>query len=245
MFTVSQAWYDLIYEEGQGKDYADEVQRLRSCLATHGIDAATLGRPPRLLDVACGTGLHLSRLEDFERVGVDVDPGMLDRAAARCHGAMLVEADMRALDAKELGAPFDVVTCLFSSIAYMPDVPALCDAILGMSRCLGRGGLLVIEPFVTPQAVVARKAWMNVVDHPDLKVVRMDVPEIHGRRLDLEFNYLVADSEGVRHLLERHQVSLFTEEEIQHAIDAAGLESSFDHRGLSETGRGLHIGVKR
>ena len=86
---------------------------------------------------------------------------------------------------------------------------------------------------------------MNVVDHPDLMVVRMDVPEIHGRRLDLEFNYLVADSEGVRHLLERHQVSLFTEEEIQHAIDAAGLESSFDHRGLSETGRGLHIGVKR
>ena len=245
MFTVSQAWYDLIYEEGQGKDYADEVQRLRRLMARHGVDASALGRAPRLLDVACGTGLHLSRLEDFDRVGVDVDPGMLDIAATRCHGTTLVEADMRGLDPGELGAPFDAVVCLFSSIAYMPSVDALCEAIQGMARCVDRGGVLLIEPFVTPQAVVARKAWMNVVDRPELKVVRMDVPEIHGRRLDLEFHYLVADADGVRHLVERHQVSLFTEEEMQHAIDAAGLETSFDPDGLNSAGRGIHIGVKR
>ena len=96
-FSVSQTWYDLIYE-AQGKDYADEVRRLRSLLHDRGIDATALGRPPRMLDVACGTGQHLARLDDFERVGVDVDPSMLEIASHRCPDATLVEGDMRTLD---------------------------------------------------------------------------------------------------------------------------------------------------
>ena len=59
-FSVSQDWYDLIYE-AQGKDYAYEVRRLRDVLRCLGIDAATLGRRPRMLDVACGTGQHERR----------------------------------------------------------------------------------------------------------------------------------------------------------------------------------------
>ena len=243
-FSVSQDWYDAVYE-AQGKDYADEVRRLRALLRDHGIDAASLGRPPRLLDVACGTGQHLARLTDFERVGVDVDPAMLEIAARRCPDTVLVEGDMRTLDPAGLGAPFDAVTCLFSAIAYMTDLEALAEAIESMARCLSRKGVLLVEPFITPETVADGRPHAVFADHVDLKVVRMDVPRVRGRRLELDFHYLVADAEGVEHRRERHELGVFSVDEIGEAFTAAGLRWTFDPVGLSGHGRGLHVGRRR
>ncbi len=243
-FSVSQAWYDLVYA-AQGKDYAEEVRRLRDLLRRDGIDAATLGRPPRILDVACGTGQHLARLSDFESVGVDVDPAMLDIAADRCPGTVLVEGDMRTLDPGGLGAPFDVVTCLFSAIAYMVDLDSLAEAIASMARCLSRDGVLVVEPFITPEMVSDGRPHAVFADHVDLKVVRMDVPRVHGRRLELEFHYLAADADGVEHRRERHELGIFSVDEIGEAFIAAGLRWTFDPDGISGHGRGLHLGRRR
>ncbi len=243
-FSVSQDWYDLVYE-AQGKNYADEVRRLRDLLRGHGVDAASLGRPPRLLDVACGTGQHLARLPDFESVGVDVDPAMLEIAARRCPDTILVEGDMRTLDPGGLGAPFDVVTCLFSAIAYMTDLDALTEAIGAMARCLSRRGVLLVEPFITPDMVADGRPHAVFADHVDLKVVRMDVPRVRGRRLELEFHYLAADADGVEHRRERHELGIFSVDEIGEAFTAAGLRWSFDPEGLSGHGRGLHVGIRR
>ncbi len=243
-FSASQAWYDLIYE-AQGKDYADEVRRLRSLLHDRGIQAATLGRPPRILDVACGTGQHLARLDDFERVGVDVDPSMLEIAAHRCPDATLVEGDMRTLDPGGLGAPFDVVACLFSAIAYMIDLEGLAEAIDSMARCVSREGVLLVEPFITPGMVADGRPHAVFADHVDLKVVRMDVPRVHGRRLELEFHYLAADSDGVEHRRERHELGIFSADEIGEAFTAAGMRWEFDPDGISGHGRGLHVGQRR
>lgn len=243
-FSVSQAWYDLIYE-AQGKDYTEEVRRLRDLLRSTGIDAATLGRAPRMLDIACGTGQHLSRLADFERVGVDVDPAMLEIAGHRCPDATLVEGDMRTLDPGGLGAPFDAVTCLFSAIAYMTDLDGLAEAIDSMARCVSRDGVLLVEPFITPDMVADGRPHAVFADHVDLKVVRMDVPRVHGRRLELEFHYLAADAEGVEHRRERHELGIFSVDEIGEAFTSAGLRWEFDPKGISGHGRGLHVGRRR
>lgn len=240
MFTNSQDWYDLIYD-AQGKDYAVEAATLRQLLRARGvIDRPACERPPKLLDVACGTGRHLALLDDFERVGIDLDPGMLVRAAGRCPDVTLVEGDMRTLDGLGLGGPFDVVTCLFSAIAYMEDVRSLHEATASMARCLAPGGMLVIEPFLEPGVVELGRPWATFVDRPDIKIARMDVPRVEGRRLLLEFEYLIADAEGVRHVPESHSIGLFTVEEIGAAIRAAGLAWEFESPGL--TGRGLHLG---
>lgn len=240
MFTKSQDWYDLIYD-AQGKDYAVEAATLRQLVRCKGVlDRPEVGRPPRLLDVACGTGRHLALLDDFERVGVDLDPGMLVRAAERCPGVTMVEGDMRTLDSAGLGGPFDVVTCLFSAIAYMEDLRSLHEAMASMARCLAPGGLLVVEPFLEPGVVELGRPWATFVDRPEIKIARMDVPRVQGRCLLLEFEYLIADAEGVRHVPESHRIGLFTIEEIGAAIRAAGLGWTFESPGL--TGRGLHLG---
>ncbi len=240
MFTRSQDWYDLIYD-AQGKDYAVEAATLRQLVRSRGVlDRPGVGRRPKLLDVACGTGRHLALLDDFDRVGVDLDAGMLVRAAERCPDVTLVEGDMRTLDGAGLGGPFDVVTCLFSAIAYMEDLRSLHEATASMARCLAPGGMLVIEPFLEPGVVELGRPWATFVDRPEIKIARMDVPRVEGRRLMLEFEYLIADAEGVRHVPESHRIGLFTAEEIGAAIRAASLTWEFEPRGL--TGRGLHLG---
>ncbi len=240
MFTKSQDWYDLIYD-AQGKDYAVEAATLRQLVRSKGVlDRPGCGHPPKLLDVACGTGRHLALLDDFARVGIDLDPGMLDRAADRCPDLMLVESDMRTLDPVGLGGPFDVVTCLFSAIAYMTDLSSLHEAVASMGRCLAPGGMLVVEPFLEPEVVELGRPWATFVDRTDLKIARMDVPKLEGRLLQLEFEYLIADADGVRHVPECHHIGLFTVQEIGEAFRAAGLAWEFEPRGL--TGRGLHLG---
>ena len=51
----------------------------------------------------------------------------------------------------DLGRQFDVVTCLFSSIGYVKTVPNMKRAVANMSRHLKPGGVLVLEPWFTPE----------------------------------------------------------------------------------------------
>jgi ubiquinone/menaquinone biosynthesis C-methylase UbiE len=101
MFSKTAKLYDLFYER---KDYAREADRIRDLIRERHPSAAIL------LDVACGTGVHLAHLRRWFIVeGVDTDERLLNVAKARLPGVPLHVADMRTLD---LGRIFDVVTCL-------------------------------------------------------------------------------------------------------------------------------------
>jgi ubiquinone/menaquinone biosynthesis C-methylase UbiE len=55
MFTKSVAWYDALYS---WKDYEQEAERLRLFIDQHARRPVTT-----LLDVACGTGQHITFLK--------------------------------------------------------------------------------------------------------------------------------------------------------------------------------------
>ena len=58
--------------------YPTESARVREVLAENGVNAG------QLLDVACGTGLHLQHLsETFDVEGLDLDAGLLAIARER------------------------------------------------------------------------------------------------------------------------------------------------------------------
>ena len=106
MFTKSAPYYDRLYGF---KDYDSAAEKLHRCVQARRPGAV------RLLDLACGTGMHLARLRKRYVVeGLDVNPDLLEIARKRCPGIMFHEADMTNF---ELGRTFDVVTCLFSSVA--------------------------------------------------------------------------------------------------------------------------------
>jgi SAM-dependent methyltransferase len=191
--------------------------------------------------VACGTGKHLELLKPrYEVEGVDVDPEMVRIARERVPGVPIHEGNMVEFD---LGRKFDVVTCLFSSIGYTGSVGRLDRAVASMSRHTAPGGVLIVEPWVTPETFEPGRPSASFVDEPDLKIARMDVPRVEGRFSVIDFHYLVATPEGIEHFTEHHEVVLFTHQEYLDAFRKANLDVEHDPEGLM--GRGLYIGIRR
>jgi ubiquinone/menaquinone biosynthesis C-methylase UbiE len=233
MYTRSVQFYDALYHF---KDYAAASQQLRHLLLQHNSSARTL------LDIACGTGKHLEYLRNYYQVeGLDLNSEMLEIARQRCPDVPFHQADM--IDFR-LEHGFDIVTCLFSSIAYVRTVDNLEQTVANMAHHLRPGGIVVLEPFFSPENYWTGTITANFVDEHDLKIAWMytsDVPV--GRLATLNIHYLLGTPEGVDHFTERHELGLFTPEEYLEAFRRVGLEVSYDPEGLF--GRGMYIAIDK
>ena len=232
MFERSARLYDTFYSF---KDYGAEAEKVDALIRERAPEARTL------LDVACGTGKHLEELASrYEVEGLDLDPDLLSIARDRLPDVPLHEGDMTDFD---LGRQFDAVTCLFSSVGYVKTTENLRGAVAAMARHVGPGGVLVVEPWITPDRWEHGRVSALFVDEPDLKAARMNVPEVENGISIIEFHYLVATVDGVEHFTERHELGLFRHDEYVDAFRAARLEVEHDPEGLM--GRGLYVGVNR
>lgn len=229
-YARSAELYDLLYD---WKDYAGEAERVRQLVARRLPEAASL------LDVACGTGRHLEVLRNWFTVeGLDAEAGLLAVARRRLPGVPLHHADMRSF---ALDRRFDVVTCLFSAIGYMQTPEALFEAIATMSRHLAPGGLLIVEPWLSPDVFDTKHiSGPTIGQGPEIAVVRMNGGRVEGRLSILDFHYLVGRPGSVEYFTEIHSVGLFTDDEYRAAFVAAGLAVEHDPDGLM--GRGLWVG---
>jgi len=232
MFTKSAQFYDALYHF---KDYADASKRLHEIIQEHNPNARTL------LDVACGTGKHAEYLREYYEVeGLDLNPELLEIAHKRCPEIRFHSGNM--LDFK-LDHMFDVVTCLFSSVAYVKTVANLNMAVANMASHLQPRGVLFVEPWFSPENYWTGTITTNFVDEPALKIAWMytsDAPK--DRIVALDIHYLVGTPEAVHQLNERHELGLFTHEEYLSAFRKADLNVHHDPEGLFK--RGLYWGVR-
>ena len=114
-------------------------------------------------------------------------------------------------------------------------------AVRNMSEHLKPGGVLILEPWITPQQWRKGLVHANFVDQPELKVARMNISKTRGRLSVLDMHHLVATPNRVEHFVERLELGLFTHDEYLDAFRRACLETSYDPEGLM--GRGLYIGT--
>lgn len=233
-FEQTPHLYDAFYDAA-GKQYADEAAL---------VIAQARARVPHargLLDVACGTGRHLEHFrKEFECVGVDLDDRLLELARARCPEVRFVQGDM--LDF-ELGERFDVVTCLFSSIAYMRTPDRLERAIATIARHVAPGGVLLLEPSFKPDRWQVDHVGALFVDRPELKAARIGHSAREGDVAIVTLHYLIGSPEGVSYLEERHAFGLFSDPQYSRAFERAGLSFEVDEEG--PYGRGMLIGQPR
>lgn len=231
MFSRSARFYDAIYSF---KDYAAEATEVETLIRERKPDATTL------LDVACGTGLHLKQFAgSFEAEGIDLDPGLLEIARERIPGVSLHEGDMRNFD---LDKAFDVVTCLFSSIGYVAGPDELAKTMERFAAHLDPGGVAVIEGWFTPEVWDTNHVGSVFVDEPELKIARINTAETRDRVSFMELHYLVGTLDGVEHFTEPHELYLFTHDEYLDALRSAGFTAELDTEALM--GRGVYVGVK-
>lgn len=232
MYTKSALYYDAIYS---GKDYEQEALTVHRFIRQY---QRCFGNA--LLDIACGTGSHLVHLRKYYTVmGLDINPHLLAIARCRCPDVKFYEADMTGFD---LGIQVDAITCLFSAIGYVRTAERLCQTIRTMARHLKPGGVLIVEPWFTPDSYKPGTVHARFIDQPDLKIARMTVSAVEGRISRNDFHFMIGTPQGVTQFVERHELGLFSHEEYGSAFQDGGLDVIHVPAGL--TGRGLYIGMR-
>jgi ubiquinone/menaquinone biosynthesis C-methylase UbiE len=228
-------YYDRIYSF---KDYLDEAVRLQNLIIKYSESGGN-----SLLDVACGTGLHLKYLkDDFSCTGVDVSKSMLKIARKNAKGVTFKEADMKTL---RLGKQFDVITCLLSSIGYVKTSARLEKTIRNFSKHLKKGGLALIEPSHAKSFYVRGEPRITTYDGKDTKIARVNVTRIRQATAVLNMHILIAErGKDAKYFVDRHELGLFRINNTLRIMKAAGLKSKHLKNGLMP-GRELFVGIKK
>jgi SAM-dependent methyltransferase len=215
MFRHTAHVYDLLYKSA-GKDYEAEAAALHLLIQRRSPGAASL------LDVACGTGGHLVHLRQwYDVAGVDADPGMLDEARGRLPEESFVEGDMRDIS---LGRTFDAVCCLFSSIGYMGSVEELNQAVAKMASHCRPGGVFVLDGWVRPEAWrTGPQISLETASNGALTVVRMGRSRREGTKTFLDMHHLIGSVDGIEHVIDVHELTLFDSGQYEESLRRAGL----------------------
>ncbi len=232
MYSQLATYYDEIYSF---KNYQKEAEKLHSVIQQYKkSDGNTL------LDVACGTGSHISHLKEYYAVeGLDISPEML-RIARKKHADIIFHhGDMTRFKLKR---QFDIITCLFSAIGHVESKTRMRRAIRNMASHLKPGGIAIVEPWITPENFQQGIVGANYVDKSKLKIARINISKVRGHVSFFEYHYLIGTPRKIEHIIDKGRMGLWTHTEYQEAFRDSGLEVKYDIDGLM--GRGLYLGLK-
>src|SRR5882724_8682404 len=170
LYTDLARYYDLIYS---WKDYQKEAATIRRLITKY-----KRSKGYDLLEVACGTGRHTHYFKDkFRVLGTDISAGMLSLARKNVKGVRFQRADMVTLN---LEKQFDVILCLFSSIGYVKNTAELKRTLSNFARHLKKGGVVIIEPWLTKEIFKEGHPHMTTYDGDDIKIARLCVSKVRG-----------------------------------------------------------------
>jgi SAM-dependent methyltransferase len=128
--------------------------------------------PVRLLDAACGTGVHTIALarKGYIAAGADFSSGMVARARANARAAGVQAPFFTAgfgqlAESIRSGAadllPFDALLCLGNSLPHVLTDEELAAALIDFAACLRPGGLLLIQNRNFDAVLQQRERWME------------------------------------------------------------------------------------
>jgi SAM-dependent methyltransferase len=231
MYKKSAPFYNRLYAF---KDYKAEAALVTDLIKARRPMARTL------LDVACGTGNHLTYLKNsFQAEGLDLCAELV-RIARETNPDLRIDiGDMMTF---RLPRRHDVITCLFSSIGYVRTVRRLRMAVRTMASHLSDDGLLIVEPWFTPEGWHVDTTHGLFVNEPELKIARLSTSKARGNLSIMDMHFLVSTPEGTKHFVESHAMGLFSEKEMRDSFEAARLRCEYLAEGI--TGRGLYIGER-
>lgn len=208
-------YYKTLYTMGLGKDYEKEAVRLAELIRGHCPHARNV------LDVACGNGEHARLLSRHFKVdGMDLQPEFVDLARKTAAGGRFEVADMTDFD---LGRQYDVVMCLGSSFAAVGTVENLGIAMKSFRRHLAEKGLVIVERWFAPSQWTPGRVSAVKVETEDVHICRMSHSDQVGTLSVLTFEYLIGTKAGIVRQTERHELGLFTDEQVKDACLAAGI----------------------
>jgi SAM-dependent methyltransferase len=124
----------------------------------------------RVLDAACGTGMHAIALAErgYTVVGTDLSAGMIERAQGNAAEAGIdgrfAVAGFGELE-ERVGGNFDAVLCLGNSLPHLLTSADIAAALADFARCLTSGGLLLVQNRNFDAVMADRNRWMGPQAH--------------------------------------------------------------------------------
>lgn len=215
----------------------ERIASLEAVLAAEGVAACA-----PILEVGCGGGQLLAALRGERPVyGMERAQTLADLARRRLGtGVVLEQDDLLSLTTP---APVGAVMCMRGAVGVWLDERTLTAGLRAIWNVLTPGGVLVIEPGVSPEHIRAGQAQMTVCDGVGVKIVRSAVVRIVGRKLHRDDHWMVGRAhQGVAVMKHRHTQTMLTDVQLEHALTAAGFV--VHHRELPPGGRGLWIGLR-
>lgn len=195
-----------------------------------------------MLDAGCGTGEHIRYFSEmgFECMGVDVSKQMISAAKQKKLGA--AKFVVGSMTDFRIDSKFDVITCLFSSIGYLETRVQIRKAAHNFSTHLKRGGILIIEPWLTKSK---GGLHLQVYEDESTKIARVSSGAMKGNFTVIDDNFLIAERRNeVFYVRDRNKLRFFDSNELDGILEKEDLESVKASKRL-QSDRELVIAIKR
>jgi hypothetical protein len=127
----------------------------------------------------------------------------------------------------------------------MSGADELAMAVGAMARHLVPGGVLVVDPWWSPNHYVDGYTAHDTVRAEGRTVVRMSHSTRTGDAVRNEAHYLVAGADGIRHFTHIQTLTLFTAAQYLGALESAGCTAEHVTGDAEFPDRGLFVGVRR
>jgi glycine/sarcosine N-methyltransferase len=121
----------------------------------------------RVLDAACGTGMHAVALAQlgYQSSGADISSGMIERARINASTAG-VSVHFETVGFEHLAdtfgrQSFDTVLCLGNSLPHILEKSALAATLTDFAACLRPGGLILLQNRNLDAVLAHHERWME------------------------------------------------------------------------------------
>jgi len=236
LYNELARYYDLFYQ-GRGKNYKKEAETIMKKIKEY---KKSSGKD--LLDVACGTGMHIVYFKKhFNCEGLDVNKGMLKIAKKRLPNIKFHEGDMTSFN---LNKKFDVITCLFSSVGYVKTYSNLKKTIKNLSKHLKPGGVLIIEPWFTKKQLKIGIPFKMIHQDNNNLIIRMSMSKLKKEVLSFEIHFLIAErNKGIKYFKDTNKMGVFEIDRVLNMMHSCNLKSEFLKK--VQNMRGLYVSIKK
>lgn len=205
-----------------GQDYLAVYPRRNEAEAEQQVAFLTellqLDRSSSILDIACGTGRHLSAFcrRGLSACGVDLSVDLLQQAAAA--GLPVVRADMRALPFDD--GQFSALFSFFTSFGYFPTDEEHLQVLSEWARVAAAGAKLVID-CANRDAVIATLVPLSREEGPAGTITQKRTLSSDGTRVE---KTIEIDDRRSGTRTYRESVRLFSVTELTDLVQRAGFE---------------------
>jgi len=192
-------YYDIFYSD---KSYEKEVKFLTNLV----------GNRRTILDVGCGTGIHMHLLEEkgYQVDGLDLNTGMLEIAKTRVSGNLFEE---NLLDFK-INKKYDAVISMFAVFNHLDNYEDFEKGILHCYQHLNPDGILIIdlhngrsdgEKVDTKQGYQRIMKWQfdskNFKEYTDISYT------VDGEIYSDQHIFLIYEIEKIKQVLDKHNLN--------------------------------------